>query len=245
MAKVIIIGATSAIAHETAKCFAKEGAQLFLVARSAEKLAIVADDLKVWGAKSIETAVQDLNELEQHEQLLEKAISSLDGVDVLLIAHGTLGNQQKCQLSVAETMRELNTNALSVISLLTLAANYFEQQRHGTIAVISSVAGDRGRKSNYVYGTAKAAVTAFLQGLRNRLSSSGVAVLTIKPGFVATPMTASLKQGLLFASSATVGRGIYTAIQKRRDVVYLPAFWRLIMLVVKTIPEPVFKRLSL
>ncbi len=245
MAKVIIIGATSAIAHETAKCFAKEGAQLFLVARSAEKLAIVADDLKVWGAKSIETAVQDLNELEQHEQLLEKAISSLDGVDVLLIAHGTLGNQQKCQLSVAETMRELNTNALSVISLLTLAANYFEQQRHGTIAVISSVAGDRGRKSNYVYGTAKAAVTAFLQGLRNRLSSSGVAVLTIKPGFVATPMTASLKQGLLFANSATVGRGIYTAIQKRRDVVYLPAFWRLIMLVVKTIPEPVFKRLSL
>jgi short-subunit dehydrogenase len=245
MAKVIIIGATSAIAHETAKCFAKEGAQLFLVARSAEKLAIVADDLKVWGAKSIETAVQDLNELEQHEQLLEKAISSLEGVDVLLIAYGTLGDQQKCQLSVAETMRELNTNALSVISLLTLAANYFEQQRHGTIAVISSVAGDRGRKSNYVYGTAKAAVTAFLQGLRNRLSSSGVAVLTIKPGFVATPMTANVKQGLLFASSVTVGRGIYAAIQKRRDVVYLPAFWRLIMLVVKTIPEPVFKRLSL
>ena len=245
MTKVIIIGATSAIAHETAKCFAKEGAQLFLVARSAEKLAIVADDLKVWGAKSIETAVQDLNELEAHEQLLERAISMLDGIDVLLIAHGTLGDQQKCQLSVPETMRELNTNALSVISLLTLAANYFEQQRHGTIAVISSVAGDRGRKSNYVYGTAKAAVTAFLQGLRNRLSSSGVAVLTIKPGFVATPMTAGLKQGPLFASSATVGRGIYTAIQKRRDVVYLPAFWRLIMLVVKAIPEPVFKRLSL
>jgi short-subunit dehydrogenase len=245
MAKVVIIGATSAIAHETAKCFAKEGAQLFLVARSAEKLAIVADDLKVWGAKSIETTVQNLNELEAHEQLLEQAISSLDGIDVLLIAHGTLGDQQKCQLSVSETMRELNTNALSVISLLTLAANYFEQQRHGTIAVISSVAGDRGRKSNYVYGTAKAAVTAFLQGLRNRLSSSGVAVLTVKPGFVATPMTAGLKQGPLFASSATVGKGIYTAIQKRKNVVYLPAFWRLIMLVVKAIPEPIFKRLSL
>ena len=245
MTKVLIIGATSAIAHETAKCFAKDGADLFLVARSAEKLAIVADDLKVWGAKSIETAVQDLNELEIHEQLLERAISTLGGIDILLIAHGTLSDQEKCQLSVAETMRELNTNVLSVISLLTIAANYFEQQRHGTIAVISSVAGDRGRKSNYVYGTAKAAVTAFSQGLRNRLSSSGVTVLTIKPGFVATPMTAALKQGLLFASSATVGKGIYTAIQKRKDIVYLPAFWRLIMLIVKIIPEPIFKRLSL
>ena len=245
MAKVLIIGATSAIAHETAKCFAKDGANLFLVARSAEKLAIVADDLKVWGAKSIETVVQDLNELELHEQLLEQANSTLGGIDILLIAHGTLGDQQKCQLSVAETMRELSTNALSVISLLTIAANYFEQQRRGTIAVISSVAGDRGRKSNYVYGTAKAAVTAFLQGLRNRLSSSGVTVLTIKPGFVATPMTAAVKQGPLFASSATVGKGIYTAIQRHKDVVYLPAFWRLIMLVVKIIPEPLFKRLSL
>ncbi|GAC1366036.1 MAG: SDR family oxidoreductase [Ktedonobacteraceae bacterium] len=239
----MIIGATSAIAHETAKHFAKDGAHLFLVARSAEKLAIVADDLKVWGAKSVETFVLDLNELELHEQMLEQAISTLAGLDVLLIAHGTLGDQQKCQLSVAETMRELHTNALSVISLLTIAANYVE--RRGTIAVISSVAGDRGRKSNYVYGTAKAAVTTFLQGLRNRLAASGVTVLTIKPGFVATPMTAGLKQGPLFASSATVGKGIYTAIQKRRDVVYLPAFWRAIMLVVRLIPETVFKRLSI
>ncbi|GAC1675319.1 MAG: SDR family oxidoreductase [Ktedonobacteraceae bacterium] len=239
----MIIGATSAIAHETAKRFAKDGAHLFLVARSAEKLAIVADDLKVWGAKSVETFVLDLNELELHEQMLEQAISTLAGLDVLLIAHGTLGDQQKCQLSVAETMRELHTNALSVISLLTIAANYVE--RRGTIAVISSVAGDRGRKSNYVYGTAKAAVTTFLQGLRNRLAASGVTVLTIKPGFVATPMTAGLKQGPLFASSATVGKGIYTAIQKRRDVVYLPAFWRAIMLVVRLIPETVFKRLSI
>jgi len=242
--RVLIIGATSAIAHETAKHFAKDGAHLFLVARSAEKLAAVADDLKVWGAKSIETSVQDLSDLESHESMLEQAISTLAGLDVLLIAHGTLGDQKKCQLSVAETMRELNTNALSVISLLTIAANYFEQQSRGTIAVISSVAGDRGRKSNYVYGTAKAAVTTFLQGLRNRLSSSGVTVLTIKPGFVSTPMTAGLKQGPLFASSATVGKGIYTAIQKRKDVVYLPAFWRLIMLIVKTIPEPIFKKLS-
>jgi decaprenylphospho-beta-D-erythro-pentofuranosid-2-ulose 2-reductase len=242
--RVLIIGATSAIAHETAKCFAKDGAELFLIARSEEKLKIVADDLKVRGALRVEIATLDVNEMERHEEILEQAISTLDGLDVLLIAHGTLGDQKKCELSVAETMRELNTNALSVISLLTISANYFEQKRRGTIAVISSVAGDRGRKSNYVYGTAKAAVSTFLQGQRNRLSSVGVTVLTIKPGFVATPMTAGMKQGPLFASARVVGEGVYKAIRQRKDVVYLPGFWRLIMFVVKSIPEGIFKKLS-
>ncbi len=243
--KVLIVGATSAIAHETAKCFAKAGADLFLVARSAEKMSIVADDLKVRGAGRIESETLDVNEMERHEEVLEHAISALGGLDVLLIAHGTLGDQKKCELSVAETMRELTTNALSVISLLTISANYFEQNRHGTIAVISSVAGDRGRQSNYVYGTTKAAVSTFLQGLRNRLASANVTVLTIKPGLVATPMTAGVKQGLLFASPRVVGEGIYKAIQKRKDVVYLPGFWRLIMFIVRSIPEGIFKKLSL
>jgi short-subunit dehydrogenase len=132
-----------------------------------------------------------------------------------------------------------------VISLLTISANYFEQRRRGCIAVISSVAGDRGRKSNYVYGTAKAALTTFLQGLRNRLSSSGVTVVTVKPGFVATPMTAHMKSGLLTASPQAVGQGIYEAMMKKKDVVYLPWFWQPIMFIVKSIPESVFKRLSL
>ncbi|GHO87247.1 SDR family oxidoreductase [Dictyobacter formicarum] len=243
--RVAIVGATSALAHETAKFFARDGADFFLVGRSADKLSVVAADLKVRGAQAIETYTLDLNQLEHHDEMLQQAIATLGGLDVLLIAHGTLGDQRACELSVAETLQELNTNALSVISLLTLSANYFEQHKRGTIAVISSVAGDRGRQTNYVYGTAKAAVSTFLQGLRNRLSKSGVAVITIKPGTVSTPMTAHMKQGLLFAQPQAVGEGIYEAIKKRKDVAYTPGYWRIIMLVIKAIPENIFKRLSL
>ncbi|HWS83400.1 MAG TPA: SDR family oxidoreductase [Ktedonobacteraceae bacterium] len=243
--RVLIIGASSAIAYETAKCFARDGADLFLVARSTEKLTTVADDLKVRGAKRVETYLLDLCELDQHQEMFEQAIASLGELDMLLIAHGTLGDQGKSEQSVTETMQELQTNCLSIISLLTISANYFEQQRHGCIAVVSSVAGDRGRKSNYVYGTAKAAVSVFLQGLRNRLSSASVSVVTIKPGYVATPMTAHLKKGLLTASPQLVGRGIYQAMKKGKGVAYLPWFWRPIMFVITSIPESIFKRLSL
>lgn len=243
--RVVIIGASSAIAYETAKCFAYDGADLFLVGRSSEKLATIAADLKVRGAKRVETYVLDLCELDRHQEMFEQALALLGELDMLLIAHGTLGDQHKSELSVAETMRELQTNCLSVISLLTISANYFERQQHGCIGVVSSVAGDRGRKSNYVYGTAKGAVTIFLQGLRNRLSSAGVSVVTIKPGYVATPMTAHLKKSLLTASPQSVGRGIYQAMKKGKDVVYLPWFWSPIMLIIKSIPERIFKRLSL
>jgi decaprenylphospho-beta-D-erythro-pentofuranosid-2-ulose 2-reductase len=243
--KLLILGATSAIAYETAKCFAKDGADLFLVGRNPERLDTLATDLKARGAARVETQVLDLADLACHQELMEQVLSTLGGLDMLLIAHGTLGDQRQCELSVAETLKELNNNALSVISLLTIAANYFEKRRRGCIAVISSVAGDRGRKSNYVYGTAKGALNVFLQGLRNRLSSSGVTVLTIKPGFVDTPMVAHRKKSLLFAKPEPVGQGIYHAMLKKKDVVYLPWFWHPIMLVVASIPEAIFKRLSL
>ncbi|GCE11430.1 short-chain dehydrogenase [Tengunoibacter tsumagoiensis] len=243
--KVLILGATSALAHEAARCFAKDGAELFLVARTESKLAVVANDLKARGARRVETGLFDLNELDRHEALLNEAIAALGGLDMLLIAHGTLGDQRKCELSVAETLQELNTNFISVVSLLTISANYFEQQRHGCIAVISSVAGERGRQSNYVYGTGKAAVSAFLQGLRNRLAKANVAVVTIKPGTVDTPMTAGMKKGLLFARPDAVGQGIYQAMLKGKDIVYLPGYWRPIMLIIKSIPESIFKKLSL
>src|SRR5882724_162231 len=243
--KLLILGATSAIAYETAKCFAKDGADLFLVGRNPDRLYTLAVDLKARGAARVETQVLDLADLACHQELMEQVLSMLGGLDMLLIAHGTLGDQRQCELSVVETLKELNNNALSVISLLTIAANYFEKRHRGCIAVISSVAGDRGRKSNYVYGTAKGALNVFLQGLRNRLSSSGVTVLTIKPGFVDTPMVAHRKKSLLFAKPEPVGQGIYHAMLKKKDIVYLPWFWRPIMLVVTSIPEAVFKRLSL
>ena len=243
--KILIIGATSAIAHETAKCFAKDGAELFLVARSSEKLEAVQNDLKVRGAKRAESYVLDVSQLDQHEAMIQTAIETLGELDMVLIAHGVLDKGRVTRESVDKALEEFTVNCTSVISLLIRLANYFEPRKRGCIAVISSVAGDRGRKANYLYGAAKGAVTIFLGGLRGRLAKSGVAVVTIKPGFVDTPMTASMRKGLLFASPRKVGEGIYHAMLKGKEVVYLPWFWRPIMLVVKSIPEPVFKKLSI
>lgn len=243
--RILILGATSALAHETAKYFARDGADLVLVARSAEKLEAVRGDLQVRGAKQIELIQMDLADLTSHQGVIDASLKPFSGLDMVLIAYGTLGDQKHDELDAVATLQEFTTNATSVISLLTLLGNYFAQQKRGCIAVISSVAGDRGRQSNYIYGAAKAAVTAFLSGLRNRLAQSGVAVVTIKPGTVDTPMTAHVRKGLLFAKPQAVGHGIYEAMLKRKDVVYLPGYWRLIMWVIRSIPEPVFKKLNI
>jgi short-subunit dehydrogenase len=243
--KLMIAGATSTIAHETAKHFAADGAEFFLVGRDPDRLAAVQHDLEVRGAARVVLHVLDLNDLEQHPALISTAYDTLGGLEAVLIAHGTLPDQRQVQASVEDTLHEFTTNALSYISLLTLLAERFEQQRRGCIAVISSVAGDRGRGSNYVYGAAKGAVSLFSSGLRARLSKAGVSVVTIKPGFVDTPMTAHLKKNPLYAKPAVVGRRIYTAMLKGEDVVYVPWFWQYIMWIMRLIPERVFKRLSL
>jgi len=156
-----------------------------------------------------------------------------------------LPDQRECERSVAKTLEAFQTNAISTIALLTEIANRFEARGRGVIAVISSVAGDRGRQSNYVYGAAKGAVNIFTQGLRNRLAKKGVAVVTIKPGFVDTPMTAHLPKNALFASPEYVGARIFKAIERREDVVYVPWFWFFIMTLIRHVPERIFKRLNL
>jgi decaprenylphospho-beta-D-erythro-pentofuranosid-2-ulose 2-reductase len=243
--KILVIGATSAIAEHCARIWAARGDALYLVARNEERLKTIAADLKVRGAANAHGYCLDLNDLDDHAAMLDAAEAVMGGVDTVLIAHGTLSNQKACEQSVEETLAEINTNALSTISLLTHIANRFETKRAGTIAVISSVAGDRGRASNYVYGSAKAMVTAFTSGLRQRLHKSNVAVVTIKPGFVDTPMTAAFKKGLLWATPASVAAKIVRAIDKRKDEVYVPAFWWAVMAVIKAIPCRIFKGTSL
>lgn len=245
MKRVLIIGATSAMAEACAKRWAAPGNRFFLVARNAVRLDQIADDLIVRGAQA-EVYRLDINHSAAHAEMLAAAKNSLGEFDIVLIAHGTLSDQSACQLSVEQTVAEIHTNGLSTVALLTLIANLMEPQRHGAIAVISSVAGDRGRPSNYVYGSAKAMLSAFCEGLRARLFKAGVHLLTIKPGFVATPMTAGLAlPKLLTASPEQVARDIDNAISKKKNILYTAWFWRWIMLVIKAIPEPIFKKLSL
>ena len=243
MKKILIIGATSAIAEATARCFAHEGAALHLLGRNAQRLDAIAADLRVRGAVQVSTAQLDVDELAAHAAALDQAGAKLGGIDVALIAHGTLPEQTQCDASSEIALREFHTNAVATIALMNELARRL--QPRGTIAVISSVAGDRGRQSNYLYGSAKAAVSTYAAGLRNRLHPAGIQVLTIKPGFVDTPMTAQFRKGALWASPAAVGKKIHAAIAKQRDVIYVPGFWRLIMFVIRSIPEFIFKRLKL
>ena len=246
MRNILIVGATSAIAEATARRLAAMGTRFYLVGRNAEKLAAIARDLEIRSGQPVQAETLDLDHLQHHPALLERATQALDGIDLALIAHGTLPDQAACQQSVDAALAAIHTNALSVISLAGLLANTFEARGRGALVVIGSVAGDRGRQSNYVYGAAKGMVGLFLQGLRNRLSAKGVQVITVKPGFVDTPMTAAFdKKGFLWAQPDQIAQGIVNAVEHRRDVVYLPWFWRWIMLAICHVPERLFKKLKL
>lgn len=245
MQKILIVGATSSIATACARLWAMQGATFFLVGRTAEKLSQVADDLTARGA-TIQTHVLDLNHFDQHPAMLDACYAAMGQVDIALIAHGTLPDQKACEQDAQLAVQEFTNNGLSVIALLTDLANRMEAQKSGCIAVISSVAGDRGRPSNYLYGAAKGAVTDFCSGLRSRLFKSGVHVLTIKPGFVDTPMTQGLAlPKLLLVTPNKVAQDIMRAVEKGRDTLYTPWFWRFIMLIIIHIPGPIFKRLTL
>jgi decaprenylphospho-beta-D-erythro-pentofuranosid-2-ulose 2-reductase len=243
--RILVLGGTSRIAIATMRLLAGLGARFFLVARRYERLDVVARDLLTRGAADVVCESMDLDDTAAHPELLASAVEVLGVIDLALIAHGVLGDQELAQLDYANAAAVFQTNLLSAVSLITWLANYFEETRQGTLAVISSVAGDRGRKSNYVYGASKAGLNVFLDGVQNRIDRSGVQVLTIRPGFVATPMTAHLPQGPLFASPERIGRGVLKAIAARKDVVYLPGFWRPIMFAVRIIPQSIFKKMNL
>ena len=243
--KVLVLGATSGIAEATCRIWAAQGASLFLVARNPEKLAVVAADLKTRGASYVDTQVADLDETDKHAALLAHAINSLTGMDVAYIAHGILGDQPAAEKDFEVAAQILHTNFVSAVSLLTWLSNFCVQRHAGVLAVISSVAGDRGRKSNTLYGASKAGLDAYLGGLRNRIDREGVTVLTIKPGPIKTAMTAHMPGANKFADVDQTARSIVKAIAGRKDVLYVPFKWRPIMAVVRAIPESIFKKLNL
>ncbi len=246
---ILIVGASSSIALETAREYARRGATLCITARSQAQLDTLQADLKVYGAMAVEGLVYDALVDSEKRDLVREAVRAIGKVDAILVAYGSLVTQEECNSNVEKTMAAFQLNAGSVIALCTRAAQYFESLPSTAVqpclAVISSVAGDRGRQSNYVYGAAKGAVSLFLQGLRNRMYEKRIRVLTVKPGFVDTPMTAHLPKSPLFASARFVGSRIFKAMEGSNDVVYVPAFWRYIMFIIRHIPEGVFKKMKL
>lgn len=246
MKNILVIGATSAIAQAFVRSMAVGDNRLVLVARDIDKLNAVKNNIRIKNDVNIATFVLDVNNHDKIDDMLNSAKSFLDHINIILIAHGTLPNQEKCNSNINLARQEFNTNATSTILLCQKIGNLLEKQKSGLLAVITSVAGDRGRQSNYIYGSAKGAVNIFLQGLRNRLTKSDVSVLTVKPGFVDTPMTAHLSKNPLFSKPDTIAKGIVRAINKNKSKeIYLPGYWRIIMFIIKAIPGKIFNKLSL
>ncbi len=243
--KIVILGAASGIAQPLLRKFAQERKELLLVGRSQERLDCLRSDLLARGAAQVQTFEADLVDSDPH-LVVSFAKGCFRDFDTLILAYGSMFEQASCQTSAAFAVRELENNFVSAVALLTVFASYFERRAAGTMAVITSVAGDRGRRSNYVYGAAKGGLTIFLQGLRSRMFLSGVRVLTIKPGPVETSMTANIQALPFLAKPETVASDIYVAlVNSQRDVIYTPRPWRWIMAAIGMVPEWLFKRLAI
>jgi decaprenylphospho-beta-D-erythro-pentofuranosid-2-ulose 2-reductase len=241
--KIVVVGATSAVAQSAIRIWASAAHSLVLFGRNASELERIAADARVRGAVEVAVHAGEITEL----TFIESAVKAMTPPQIALIAHGsnTVSDRVDAEGGAAYLTDELNINFNSAVLWTQLLANAMATKREGCIAVISSVAGDRGRYSNHAYGAAKAGLSAFCSGLRARMSHHGVQVVTVKPGFIDTPMTAHIvKKGALWASAEQVASGIVKAIEKRRDVVYLPGFWALIMLIIQHVPERIFKRMK-
>jgi len=245
-ANVLIVGATSTIARHAAGHLADRGARLHLAARDEGEAQRIGRDLEVRRGAEVSWSPFEATDYEGHERLLDKATEAMDGLDGLLVAVGMLGDQARAEAAPAHLRDVIEINYSAPASLITAASNRLEEQGDGWIAALSSVAGDRGRPSNYAYGSAKAGLTAFLEGLRGRLHGSGVHVLTAKPGPTDTKMTFGMEDPPpLMAEPERVAKRIVRAIEKEKDVCYAPPIWRYIMAAIRLIPASVFKKLDL
>ncbi len=243
MSYILIIGAKSDIAKAVAREYAKHGYDLYLAARNAHELHKFARDISVRSQRIVKILELDIRDFKSHhffyEQLEEKPLGTISAV-------GYLGTQYKAQTNFHELQRIVETNFTGIANLLNIVASDLEQRRHGFIVGITSVAGDRGRKKNYIYGSAKAALGAYLSGLRNSLHGAGVHVMTVKPGFVATKMTAGMDlPERLTAQPEDVAKVLFKAQQKKKNEIYVKSVWRWIMMIVKVIPEWKFKKMDI
>jgi decaprenylphospho-beta-D-erythro-pentofuranosid-2-ulose 2-reductase len=243
--RIVILGAASAIGEAAARVWAAQGARLVLVGRNANRISEVASDLKARGAVGAEVVIEDCATADAR-RTIGQIIESLGGLDVALLAYGALGDQPEMERVPTASAQLLQTNFLSAAQWCLAIAEQFERQGSGALVVIGSVAGDRGRASNYIYGASKAGLGVLVQGLAHRFAKSGVRVVLVKPGFVDTPMTADVgKKGLLWGKPEAIGRIIVRASEQGGPIVYAPSFWRGIMIIVRLLPNQIFSRLRL
>lgn len=243
---VVIFGATSMVAKSVIRLIAKDCSNLILIARNKKNMRIVAQDASIRSGAIVHEYICDASDQKAIHRTFESISNKFDQIDVWYSFHGTLPDQKASENSWYDTYEVLNINFLSICHWLTLVAERIETGKRENIVVVSSVAGLRGRKSNYLYGTSKGALNIFLQGLRNRLSSNDCQVLTVLPGFIISPMTDGLqRKGPLWAKPEKIASDIVRAQKKGKDVLYTPWFWRYIMLVICAVPERIFKKLSL
>ncbi len=243
MSYILIIGAKSDIAKEVARVYAKNGYNLYLAARDSTALEDLKHDIEIRSGVNVELKEFDITSYDTHERFYGELKKRPLGV---IVISGYMVEQKVAQKEWIETLNTVNVNYTGALSILNIVANDFEKERRGFIVGVSSVAGDRGRKANYIYGSAKAGFSAYLSGLRNRLYESDVSVLTVKPGFVETKMTENLDlPQKLTAQPQEVAEDIFNAQQKGRNVLYTKPIWMIIMLIIKHIPEFMFKKMSI
>ncbi|MBN2162340.1 MAG: SDR family oxidoreductase [Pontiellaceae bacterium] len=243
MKNVLILGATSDMAQAIAKKYAAEGWSLTLAAIEPELLASIASDLRVRGDVTVDTKTFDATDFENHRAFYESLETRPDAV---IAVFGYMSDQEKVRTDIADIRRTIDINFTGMATMLSVIADDFEKRGRGAIAAISSVAGDRGRQSNYIYGSAKAGLTAFLSGLRNRLAKKGVHVMTVKPGFARTKMTENMElPEALTASPEQIADAVFKGLEKKRNVVYTLWMWRYIMLIIRHIPEFIFKKMGM
>ena len=241
MKKVLIIGANSAVAGELAQRYAMDGSHLFLAARNVEKL----DQLKSrLGQSVVGTIAVDFNNTEQAELLIDSANSALGHIDLAIIAHGFLGDQLLSEDDLEHSLEIIHTNYTSIVAQLIPLTRAMKQQGTGKIAVLLSVAGDRGRPRNFTYGSAKGALAIYLQGLRSVAYNTGLEIYSFKLGPIDTPMTVDHEKNFSFTTTTHVADKIQTALTKKRYVCYIPSFWFWVMLIVRNLPEFIFQKLG-